>query len=95
MNGFEESDDEESDDKESDKEESDDKEGCHEESDDKKGDSNDDDPLVTVLDDLTNVDLEVSNEDTYNIDLSLSAVANVIADTTFTTRAHILESQDI
>jgi len=41
------------------------------------------------------VDLEVSNEDTYNLDLSLSAVANVIADATFTTGAHILESQDI
>jgi hypothetical protein len=29
------------------------------------------------------------------MDLSLSVVANVIADATFTTRAHILESQDI
>ncbi len=37
----------------------------------------------------------MSNEDTYNLDLSLSAVANVIADVTFTTGAHILESQDI
>ncbi len=61
----------------------------------KEGDSNDDDPLVIVLDDSTDVDLEVSNEDTYNLDLSLSAVANVIADATFTTGAHILESQDI
>jgi hypothetical protein len=79
----------------SDNEESDDKEGCHEESDDKEGDRNYEDPLVTALDDLTNVDLEVSNEDTYDLDLSLSAVANVIADATFTTGAHILESQDI
>jgi hypothetical protein len=41
------------------------------------------------------VDLEVSNKDTYDLDLSLTAVANVIADVTFTTGAHILESQDI
>jgi hypothetical protein len=95
LNDFEESDNEESDDKESDDKESYDKEGCHKESDDKEGDSNDDDPLVTVLDDLTDVDLEVSNEDTYDLDLSLSAVANVIADATFTTGACILESQDI
>jgi hypothetical protein len=45
-------------------EESDNKEGCHEESDDKEGESNDDNPLVTVLDGSTNVDLEVSKEDT-------------------------------
>jgi hypothetical protein len=95
LNDFEESDDEESNDKESDNEEYDDKEGCHEESDDKEEDNNNDNPLVTVLDDSTDVDLEVSNEDTYDLDLSLSAVANVIADTAFTTRAHILESQDI
>jgi hypothetical protein len=81
--------------KESDNEESNDEEGCHDESDDKEGGSNDDDPLVTVLDYSTKVDLEVSNEDTYNHDLSLSAVANVIVDTTFTSGAHILESQDI
>ncbi len=37
----------------------------------------------------------MSNEDTFDLDLSLSAVANVIADATFTTGAHILESQDI
>ena len=37
----------------------------------------------------------MSNEDTYDLDLSLSAVANVIADVTFTTGAHIIESQDI
>jgi hypothetical protein len=61
----------------------------------KGGDSNDDNPLVTVLDDSTNVDLKVSNKDTYNLDLSLSAVANVIADMAFTTGDHILESQDI
>jgi hypothetical protein len=90
-----ESDDEESDDKESDNEESDEEEGCHEKSDDKEEDSNGDDPLVTVLDDSTDVDLEVSNEDTYGLDLSLSAVANVIVEVTFTTGAHILESQDI
>jgi hypothetical protein len=40
-----------------------------------------------------------SNDDNDNdppiLDLSLSAVAKVIADTTFTTGAHILESQDI
>jgi hypothetical protein len=91
---FEDSDNEEFDDEESDDEESDDKEGCHEESDDKEGDSNDDNPLVTVLDELTSKDLEVSNEDTYDLDPSLSAVANVIADATFTTGSHILESQD-
>ena len=62
---------------------------------DKEGDSNDDDPLVTVLHDSTDVNIEVSNEDSYDLDLSLSAVANVIADATFTTGAHILESQDI
>ena len=45
----------------------------------KGGDSNDDNPLVTVLDDSTNVDLEVLNEDTYNHDLSLSAVAKLRA----------------
>jgi hypothetical protein len=95
LNDFKESDDEESDYKESDDEESDDNEGCYGESDDKEGDSDDDNPLVTVLDDLTDVDLEVSNDDTYNLDLSLSAVANVIEDATFTTGAHILESQDI
>ncbi len=95
LNDFGESGDEESDDKESDDEESDEKEGCYEESDDKEGDSNDDNPLVTVLDDSINVDLEVSNKDTYDLGLSLSAVANVIADATFTTGAHILESQDI
>ncbi len=95
LNDFEESDDEESDDEESDNEESDDKEGYHEESDDKEGDSNDDYSLVTVLDDLTNVDLEVSTEDTYNLDLSLSAVAKAIADATFTAGAHILEAQHI
>jgi hypothetical protein len=92
LNDFVESDNEESDDKESDDEESDDKEGCHEESDDKKEDSNNHNPLVTVLDDLTNVDLEVSNEVTYDLDLSLSAVTNVIADATCTTGPHILES---
>jgi hypothetical protein len=92
LNELKESDNDESDDKESVDEESDDKEGCHEESDDKEGDSNDDYPLVTVLDDSTNVDLEVSNEDTYDLDLSLSAVANVIADMTFITGPHILES---
>ncbi len=37
----------------------------------------------------------MSNKDTYDLDLSLTAVANVIADVTFTTGAHILESQDI
>jgi hypothetical protein len=35
------------------------------------------------------------NNDPPILDLSLSAVANVIADTTFTIGAHILESQDI
>jgi hypothetical protein len=94
-NVFDESDDEESDDKESEDEESDDKEGCHEESDDKGWDRNDENPLFTVLDDSTNVDLEVSNEVTYDLDLSLSAVANVIAGATFTTGAHILKSKDI
>ncbi len=92
MNDFEESENEDSDDKESDDEESDDKEGCHEESGDKEEDSNNDNPIVTVLDDSTDVDLEVSNED---LDLSLSSVVNGIADATFTTGAHILESQDI
>ncbi len=95
LNNFEESDDEESDDKESDDEESDDKTGCHEESDVKEGDSNHNNLLVTVLDDSTIMDLEVSNEDTYNLDFNLSAVTNVIADATFTTGAHIIESQDI
>jgi hypothetical protein len=95
LNNFEESNDEESDEDESEDEESDDEEGCHEESNDKEGYSNDDDPLVTVLDASTDMDLEVSNEDSYNLDLSLSAVANVIADATFTTGAHILESQDV
>jgi hypothetical protein len=83
-NNFKESNNEESDDVESDNEKSDDKEGCHEESNDKEGDSNDDNPLVTVLDDSTDVDREVSNELYYYLDLSLSAVANVIADATFT-----------
>ncbi len=64
----------------------DDKKGRREESDDKDWDSGDDKPLVTVSE---------SNEDAYNLDLSLSAVANVIADANFTTGAHILESQDI
>ncbi len=57
LSNFEESDNKESDYKESDNEESNDKEGCHEESDDKEEESNDDNPLVAVLDDLTNVDL--------------------------------------
>ncbi len=64
----------------------DDKKGWHEESDDKDRGSSDDEPLVTVSE---------SNEDAYNLDLSLSAVANIIADANFTTGAHILESQDI
>jgi hypothetical protein len=95
LNDFEESDDEESDDNESDNEESDDKEGCHEESDDKEENSKNYNPLVTALDDSTHMDLEVSNEDTYDLDLSLSTVAIVIADATFTTGTHIVESQDI
>ncbi len=95
LNNFKESNNEESDDNKSDNEKSDDKEGCHEKYNDKEGDSNDYNPPVTVLDDSTDVDLEVSNEDSYDLDLSLSAVANVIADATFTTGAHILESQDI
>jgi hypothetical protein len=72
-----------------DDEESDDKEACHEETDDKEEGSNDYNPLVTVLDDSTDMDLEVSNEDSYDLDLSLCAV-DVIADATFTTGAHIL-----
>jgi hypothetical protein len=36
-----------------------------------------------------------NDDDSPILDLSLSAVANVIADATFTTGAHILESQDI
>jgi hypothetical protein len=60
--------------------------GCHEESDDKDRDTDDNKPLVTVSE---------SNEDAYNPDLGLSAVANVIAYASFTTGAHILESQDI
>jgi hypothetical protein len=65
---------------------SDDEKGCHEESDDEDRDSGDDEPLVTV---------SKSNEDAYDLDLSLSAVANVIADVNFTTGAHIFKSQDI
>ncbi len=65
---------------------SDDEKGCHEESDDKDRGSGDDEPLVTVSE---------SNEDACNLDLSLSAVANAIADANFMTGAHILESQDI
>jgi hypothetical protein len=78
--------DKKSDDKESEDEETNDKKGCHEESDGKDWDSNDDKPLVTVSE---------SNEDAYDLDLSLSAVANVIAYASFMTGAHILESQDI
>jgi hypothetical protein len=94
LNNFGESNDEESDDNESDDEESDVIEGCHEESNDKEGDSNDDDPRVTLLDHLTDMDLEVSNEHSYDLNLSLR-VANGIVDATFATGAHILESQDI
>jgi hypothetical protein len=64
LNNFDESDNEESDDKESDNEESDDKEGCLEEYDDNKGDRDDDNSLVTVLNDSTDMGLEVSNENT-------------------------------
>ncbi len=78
--------DEKSDDNKSDNAETDDMQGSHEESDDEDWDSDNDEPLVTVSE---------SNEDAYDLDLSLSAVANVIADANFTTGAHILESQDI
>ena len=42
----------------------------------------DDEPLVTAL--------EPSKDGTYDLDLNPSAVANVIADTDFTTGAHVL-----
>ncbi len=47
----------------------------------------DDKPPVTAL--------KPSKDGTYGLDLSLSAVANVIADTDFTTGAHVLDSPDI
>jgi hypothetical protein len=48
---------------------------------------NDDKPPVTAS--------EPSKDGTYDLDLSPSAVANVIADTDFTTGAHVLNSPDI
>ncbi len=48
---------------------------------------NDDEPPVTAL--------EPSKDRTYDLDLSPSAVANVIADIDFTTGTHVLDSPDI
>jgi hypothetical protein len=46
-------------------------------------------------DELPVTALKPSKDGTYDLDLSLSAVANVIVDTDFTTGAHVLDSQDI
>ncbi len=50
-------------------------------------DSDDDEPPVAVI--------EPNEDGTYDLDLSLSVVANVIVDTDFTTGAHVLDSQNI
>jgi hypothetical protein len=77
-----EDDDEESDDDETEGGEVDDiDEGCKAF---KDWDSDDDEPPVAVL--------EPNKEGTYDLDLSLSVVANVIADTDFTTGVHVLDS---
>ncbi len=39
--------------------------------------------------------IEPNKDGTYDLDLGLSVVANVIADTDFTTGTHVLDSQDI
>ena len=66
-----------------------------EKSDDKESDNNDEDPPVTALDDSTEVDLEVTNDNVWDLNLCLIAVANVIADTSLPAGAHILELEDI
>jgi hypothetical protein len=80
-------------DKESDKE-SDDKQS-DKESDNKESDNDDKSPHVTLLNNLSEVEPEVQDNDIWDLDLSLSAVANVIADSTLPTGAHILEFQYI
>jgi hypothetical protein len=44
---------------------------------------------------LAKVEVEVQEDNAWDLDLSLSTVANVIADSTLPTAAHILESQNI
>ncbi len=60
-------------------------EGCKETF--KDWDSDDDKLPVAVI--------EPNKDGTYDLDLSLSVVANVISDTDFTTGAHVLDSQNI
>jgi hypothetical protein len=52
-------------------------------------------PYVTVLNNFAKVEIEVQEDNAWDLDLSLSVVANVIPDSTLATGAHILESQDI
>jgi hypothetical protein len=66
-----------------------------EESDNEESDNNDTSPYVTVLDSLAEVEIKVQEDNSWDLDLSLSIVANVIADSTLPPGAHILESQDI
>jgi hypothetical protein len=65
------------------------------ESDNKESDNDDTSPYVKVLNDLAEVEIEVQEDNAWDLVLSLSVVANVIADLPLPTEAHILESQDI
>ncbi len=64
------------------------------ESDNKESDNNDKSPHVTLLNDWQKWNQKL-DDDVWDLDLSLSAIANVTADFTLLTEAHILESQDI
>jgi hypothetical protein len=66
-----------------------------EEYDNKESNNDDTSSFVTVLDDLAKVEIEVQEDNAWDLGLSLSTVANVIADSTVLTGAHILEFQDI
>ena len=65
------------------------------ESDNKESDNDDGSPHVTLLSDLTKVEPEVQDNGIWDLGLILSAVVNVIADSTLPTGAHILECQYI
>jgi hypothetical protein len=66
-----------------------------EESDNEESDDDDTSPYIAALNDQAKVEIEVQEDNTWDLDLSLSIVANVIADSTLPTVAHILDAQDI
>jgi hypothetical protein len=65
------------------------------ESDNVKSDNYDISPHFTLLNKLAEVEPEDQYDDIWDLDLSLSTVGNVIADSTLPTGTPILESQDI